>query len=75
MAEILTLSEIEQRHAGQWILVGQPRANASHEVQSGQVLFASHDRDEVNRKAVDLRPSRFAIVFTGKIPADAAVVL
>jgi hypothetical protein len=42
-------------------LVGQPQANASHEVQSGQVLFASHDRDEVYRKAVELRPGRFAM--------------
>jgi hypothetical protein len=75
MVEILTVSEIEQRHSDQWVLVGQPQANASHEVQSGQVLFASHDRDEVYRKAVELRPGRFAILFTGKMPADAAVVL
>jgi hypothetical protein len=59
--EILTVSEIEQRHSDQWVLVGQPQANASHEVQSGQVLFASHDRDEVYRKAVELRPGRFAM--------------
>ena len=35
----------------------------------------SKDRDEVYRKAVELRPPRFAILYTGKIPKDAAVVL
>jgi hypothetical protein len=75
MAEVLTIAEIEKRHAGQWVLVGQPQANESHEIQSGQVLFASYDRDEVYRKAVELRPGKFAVVFTGQMPADAAVVL
>jgi len=75
MAEVLTIAEIRQRHADQWVLIGQPQANEAHEVQSGQVLFASHDRDAVYRKAVELRPGRFAFVYTGEMPADVAVVL
>lgn len=75
MSEVLTISEIQKRHTDQWVLVGQPQANEAHEVQAGQVLFASHDRDEVYRKAVELRPDRFAVVFTGQMPADVAVVL
>lgn len=75
MPAVLTISEIKQRHADQWVLIGQPQANESHEVQSGLVLFASHDRDAVYRKAIELRPGKFAVVFTGEIRADVAVVL
>lgn len=75
MSEVLTIAEVHRRHPGQWVLLGEPLANEAHEVQSGQVLFTSPDRDEVYRKAVHLRPGRFAVVFTGQMPADVAVVL
>jgi hypothetical protein len=39
------------------------------------VLHHSKDRDEVYRKAVSLRPQRSAIVYTGEIPAETAVVV
>jgi len=39
------------------------------------VCWHSKDRDEVYRKAVELRPRRFAVLYTGKMPKDTAVVL
>ena len=42
---------------------------------SGKVLFHSKDRDEVYQKAVALRPKRFAMLYTGAMPKDTAIVL
>ena len=75
MDDVLTLSEIEAPFASEWILVADPLTNESLEVQSGKVYWHSKDRDEVYRKAVALRPKRFAVLYTGKMPKDTAVVL
>jgi hypothetical protein len=39
------------------------------------VLWHSKDRDEVYRKARELRPEHGAILYVGELPDDAAVVL
>jgi hypothetical protein len=75
MDDVLTLTEIEAQFASEWILVADPLINESLEVQSGKVVWHSKDRDEVYRKAVALRPKRFAVLYTGKMPKDTAVVL
>ena len=75
MDDVLTLTEIEAQFASEWILVADPLTNESLEVQSGKVYWHSKDRDEVYRKAVALRPKRFAVLYTGKMPKDTAVVL
>ena len=75
MEDMLTVAEIESRFASEWVLVEDPLTNESLEVTSGRVRYHSKDRDEVYRKAVELRPSRFAVLYTGRIPKDAAVVL
>ena len=75
MEEVLTIAEIESRYDSEWVLVEDPRTNEALEVQSGNVLFHSKDRDEVYRRAVELRPKRFAVLYTGRIDKDAAVVL
>jgi hypothetical protein len=72
---ILTLGQIEERFESEWVLVEDPQINDALEVQSGKVLWHSKDRDEVYRKAVELRPKRFAMLYTGKIPQDTAIVL
>ena len=75
MDEILTISQIEERFESEWILVEDPQTSEALEVQSGKVRWHSKDRDEVYRKAVELRPKRFAILYTGKMPQDTAIVL
>jgi len=75
MEEVLTIAQIEAQFDSEWILVGEPQTNESLEVQSGKVLWHSKDRDEVYRKAVELRPRRSAMLYTGKLPKDTAVVL
>jgi hypothetical protein len=75
MGDVLTAAEIESRFKSEWVLVEDPQTNEALEVLSGKVRFHSKDRDEVYRKAVELRPKRFAMLYTGTIPKDTAVVL
>ena len=75
MDEVLTISEIESRFNSEWVLVEDPQTNEALEVQSGKVRYHGKDRDEVYRMAIELRPKRFAVLYTGRIGKDAAVVL
>jgi hypothetical protein len=75
MNRILTLAEIQSQFRSEWILVEDPETNDALEVQRGKVLWHSPDRDEVYRKAVELKPARFAIVHTGAWPENMEVVL
>jgi hypothetical protein len=75
MDDILTIAQIEAQFESEWVLVEDPQTNAALEVQSGKVRWHSQDRDEVYRKAVELRPRRFAMLYTGKMPKDTVIVL
>ena len=75
MSDVLTIVEIEAQFVAEWVLVEDPQTNDALEVQCGKVLYHSKDRDEVYREAVRLRPKRFAMLYTGTLPKDTAVVL
>ncbi len=75
MDDILTIAQIEAQFASEWVLVEDPQTNEALEVQNGTVRWHSMDREEVYRQAVALRPRRFAILYTGKMPKDTAIVL
>jgi len=75
MSDILTMAEIKARFDSEWVLVEDPQTDEFLEVERGKVRFHSKDRDEVYREAVKLRPKRFAMLYTGVIPKDTAIVL
>jgi len=75
MSNVLSIAEIESQFKSEWVLVEEPKTNEALEVQSGLVRWHSKDRDEVYRKAVELRSKRFAVLYTGTIPKDTAIVL
>ena len=75
MKDVLTVAQIQSQFPCEWVLLENPNTDDSLEVQSGNVLYHSKDRDEVYRKAVELRPQRFAMLYTGIIPKDTAIVL
>jgi hypothetical protein len=75
MNKEMTIEEIESQFDSEWVLIEDPRTDEGLKVLGGRVLFHSRDRDEVYRKAVAQRPKRSAIVYTGKIPEETAVVL
>jgi hypothetical protein len=73
--KILTIFEIQSSYLSEWILLNVPQTNDAGEVLGSNVLHHSPDRDEVYRKAVELRPKHFAVLFTGTIPDGTEVVL
>jgi hypothetical protein len=75
MENEMTIQEIEARFDSEWVLVENPRTNEAFEELSGKVLHHCKDRDEVYRRAVALRPGRCAVLYTGEIPEDIAIVL
>jgi hypothetical protein len=75
MNEEMTIEEIESRFESEWVLIEDPRTDEGLKVLGGRVLHHNRDRDEVYRKAVSLRPNRSAIVYTGEIPEETAVIL
>jgi hypothetical protein len=75
MNNVMTVEEMEVRYAPEWVLIGDPETDAEHQIRAGRVLFHSHDRDEVCRKALDFPPGRYAVRFLGKLPEDVVLVL
>jgi hypothetical protein len=71
----MTIEEIQSEFESEWVLIEAPQTDEALKVLGGRVLFHSRDRDEVYRKTVVLRPKRSAIVYTGQIPEETAVVL
>ena len=75
MDDVLTIDQIHAQFVSQWVLIEAPQTNDALEVQGGTVRLHSKDREEVYRHAVALRPERFALLYTGKMPEDTAIVL
>ena len=75
MSKEMTIEEIKSQFDSEWVLIADPRTDEDLKVLGGKVLHHSKDRDEVYRKAVSLRPKRSALIFTGEIPEETAVVL
>ena len=75
MEQQMTVEEIRAQFEAEWVLVEDPVTNENLDVLEGKVVHHARDRDEVYRLAVARRPKRYAILFTGKMPANTAIVL
>ena len=75
MDEVLTIAEIEGQFESEWVLIEDPSTDESLNVRGGTVRCHGKDRDEVYRRAVQIRPGRFAILYTGTMPGDTAIAL
>lgn len=75
MSEVMSLVEIQARFESEWILLEDPETTESLEVKGGRVLWHSKDRDEVYRKARELRPRHSAILYTGGLPEETEIIL
>ena len=75
MSREMTIDEIKSQFDSEWVLIADPRTDEDLKVLGGRVLHHSKDRDEVYRKAVSLRLKRSALIYTGEIPEETAVVL
>ena len=75
MSEVMSLAEIQARFESGWVLLEDLETTELLKVKSGKVLWHSKDRDEVYRKARELRPKHSAILYTGRLPEEMVVVL
>jgi hypothetical protein len=75
MGEMLTVEEIEARFAPAWVLIGEPQVDDEQRLLGGKFLYHSPDRDEIYRKAKELRLDRIAVRYLGTWPEDMALVL
>ncbi|MDQ3813113.1 MAG: hypothetical protein M3347_04080 [Armatimonadota bacterium] len=67
MDDVMTIEEINSQFDSEWVLVDDPQTNESLQVLSGKVICHSKSRDEVYKKAIELRPGRFAVLYTGSM--------
>jgi hypothetical protein len=75
MSEVLTIDDIKTRYPAEYVLLGEPQKTDTLELLAGRVLWHGPDREELYRKANELRPKDSAILFTGPMPKNLAVLL
>ena len=68
MSEAITYAEIKKRYDGEWVLIVDPVTTKDLEIVKGKVLWHSKDRDEVYRKAMEIKPKHSAVLFLGNPP-------
>ncbi len=71
----MTIQDIEAQFDDEWVLVADPETDERLRVVKGNVICHSKDRDEVYRHLLASRPVRYAMLFTGELPENTAVVL
>jgi hypothetical protein len=75
MDEVLTMAQMAAQFESEWLLIEDPETDDRLGVRRGKIRSHSKDRDEVYWKAVELRLKRFAVIYTGTMPEDTAIVL
>ena len=75
MNKSMTLAEIQSHFDSEWVLVADPEVDEQFRVVRGQVVFHSKSRDEFDRKRIELRLPSSASLYTGRMPANTAIVL
>ncbi len=68
-------SDIAEKYKDEWVLLEDIKVDRNFRIKEGRVLSHATDKNEIYNKIIELRPKRFAIEYTGKIPEDLAVVL
>ena len=71
----MTYEQIKARFDSEWVLLGELETDEALKIRRGTVFHHSKDRDEVYRRALELRPPRVAVMYAGKIPEDTAVAV
>lgn len=68
MNDTLAFAEIKRQYDGEWVLIVDPVTTKDLDILEGKVAWHSKDRDEVYRKAMEIRPQHSAVLFVGGPP-------
>lgn len=75
-SEMLDWAAIEERYAPDWVFLSDVEADESLKVIRGRVLAHAASQGDVYRLALPkAKGGRYAVLFLGKLPDDAMVVL
>jgi len=76
MNEVMTIAEIHEHFPSEWVLIRDPQTDQNHQIQSGTLVWHSKDREEVDRKAVELAaPKDIAVLYTGSVPTPGTAII
>jgi hypothetical protein len=75
MSEVLTIEEIKTQYPSEWVLIDEPHLDDLTRLLAGRVVFHSAARDDVYRRAAELRLAHFAVRYFGTMPENTALVL
>ncbi len=67
--------DIVDQFKDEWVLIRVKKVDEHYHVQEGDVVAHSKNKEEIYRKLLEIKPRRFSIEYTGRIPEDLAVVL
>lgn len=70
---ILAMTDIKKLYPTQWVLLDDLEVDPFQGVVAGRVIFHSADRDEVYDKMGTFSGGRFAVRYTGPIPANGSL--
>lgn len=75
MQEILTITEIKQLYASEWVLIEELETDEKMQLKAGKVTFHSSNKSDVYSKAKELKPKYFAVMYMGNLPEDMLFLL
>ncbi len=69
-------AEICEKYEEKWVLLNNVLMDEENmRITEGTVLCHHADKEEVYKKASELRPQKFAIEYVGELPENLAVML
>lgn len=71
----LPIARIMSEFDSEWVVLANARFDRNGQLTDGKLVWHSKDRDEVYRKALELRPRRAAFLYTGRMPKNTAIIL
>ena len=73
--EVLTMTEIEKRFDGEWVVLEDPYLNERKQVGGGTLRFHSKNRDEASEEAIRMRLKHGAFLYIGEMEGEIAINL
>ena len=75
MNEVLPIEAIRDQFKDEWVIMIDLVVEKGPRVLAGRVIEHSKDRDEIDRKLLELRPKDCAVYYLGPIPPPGMEVL
>jgi hypothetical protein len=75
MSEIMKWEDMKRQFKDEWVLIENPETTEANVVTRGKVIWHGKDREELWRTASKLHLNYIAVLYTGRIPKDTAIIL